>query len=240
MAVLGRGAVYMLLPVFLTTGCLSTDNQSGQVDPRLEESSFTQSSYFSSCLIGGALGAFVGLATANDKATGLLVGAAGGCAAGMGSNLIFDTIRKDYKSKEEQLNATQLMLKAENEKLSNIVNLAHDIQKQQREELAKIDRAEMDSIKRQQEVKKLIADADANIESLRQNLKATEQIETDYIQVREKIVGKEQLSDAENKALKQLDERIAKTREQNAMLRKQIDSMVAQRNSMHNDLMVAS
>ena len=53
-------------------------------------------------------------------------------------------------------------------------------------------------------------------------------------------MGKEQLSDAENKALKQLDERIAKTREQNAMLRKQIDSMVAQRNSMHNDLMVAS
>lgn len=240
MASLGRTVAYMLLPVFLTTGCLSNSDEKGEVDPRLEKSSFTTNSYFTSCLLGGTLGAFIGFTASNDRAAGALIGAASGCAVGMGSNLIFDSIRKDYKSKEDLLNATQKKLQAENDKLTNIVNLAKDIQKQQREELSKIDKAEMDSINRQKEVKKLIADADANIDSLRKNLEASQQIETDYIQVREKIVGKDNLTDAEKEALANLDKSIAKTREQNAMLKSQIESMVAQRNSMHNDLIVAS
>ena len=117
-----------LIGALSLTGCQSTSSAKADPDPRLtnDEFSVDYDSYVTSCVWGAAAtGAACLLLTDSDNRAICLAAAAAGCGIAMGGNAILDNIRKQYHTKEEQLNALIADLSDNRQKAVSMVAAAN-------------------------------------------------------------------------------------------------------------------
>jgi uncharacterized protein YcfJ len=95
---------------------------------RQESSLFSQTS-MQGCIAGAVAGALVGLlATRRDnQGRGALIGAAGGCAAGLAVNAYVQNQRVQYRNNEARINAMIADVRADNQKLAGMVSTTRSV-----------------------------------------------------------------------------------------------------------------
>jgi hypothetical protein len=104
------------------------------------QSSFFSKSSVQGCLAGAAL---VGLATAllSDDSRKVAIGAAAGCAAGLGVNAYVQNQRRRYLSREQQTRAILADLRRDNRKLEAMIDTSREVMEADRGRIASVDRA---------------------------------------------------------------------------------------------------
>lgn len=207
--------VSALIVTMALSGCNSTSNSGyGGADPdaRLISKEFNveKSSYTTSCLVGAGVAGVGCLLIAKPSQRALCIAAAAaGCMASMGVNAILDNIRENYHTKEAQLDALLDQLEVNRQKAVQMNHAAYTVYK---EDHAKFKQMQND-IKANKvsadQIKKSIAQYNANIKVLEENLEVHEENVGKYKEVRDGLVGKEQLNAQEKKKLKELNRQIA-------------------------------
>lgn len=154
----------MLTGVGLTgiglSGCVSTMPNTGasgtsygggytsaEQDLRQQSQLFSRTS-MQGCVAGAAAGALLGLLVdsmqqddrKNSRRNKVLIGAAGGCAAGMAANVYVQNKRNQYYSSEARINAMIAEVRADNQRLSNLVATTRDVIADDRRRIAEVDR----------------------------------------------------------------------------------------------------
>ena len=217
----------------MLTGCLSTNSDNGQVDPRLEQSSFIRSSYLVGCAAGAAGGALIGLLAHGNKGKGVLIGAAAGCAAGLVANFALDNYKDKYKTKEAQLDAVNRDLTAENKRLTNFIAVAETINQENTQKLLDIESDYKANKISKSQIDRMIKDADLNIEFLNKNKAEAQKQLAQIKELRKELVGNEvALSNAEKKKLFDLNNQIDQTEENIKKLSNHSAEAISNRNSL--------
>ncbi|QQO55914.1 MAG: hypothetical protein N838_23780 [Thiohalocapsa sp. PB-PSB1] len=104
---------------------------------RKESNQFAKTS-LQGCLAGAAAGALVGLLASRDRNKGLLIGAAGGCAAGFATNAYVQQKRGQYRNNEARVNAMIADVRADNQKLAGMISTTRQVIADDRQRIAKI------------------------------------------------------------------------------------------------------
>ncbi len=86
-----------------------------------QESTLFSKSSAQGCLAGAAAGALIGLLADRHGSRGAVVGALGGCVAGVGVNAYVQSKRGTYRDNEARMNAMIADVRADNQKLSQLI-----------------------------------------------------------------------------------------------------------------------
>ncbi|MCA6999737.1 hypothetical protein [Dickeya solani] len=219
------------LSIFLT-GCQNTsslNNQQTSVDPRLtnnQDIEFFSKSGIQACAAGAAVG-LIGCAISNsqNKAVCMAAAAIAGCGIGVGANAYLDNQRKKYATKEEQLNASILDVKNENQKLQNVSRVAKTVMADDRAVIASLNKDITAKIVDKKVVEKKLKNVDANITTLRGNLVEMKKHEQQWIDVAKQ-------TDKNSKKAAELDAEIQKMHVQIASLQQDLDTLYTQRTAL--------
>ena len=104
------------ISALLLCGCANSYlgfGSKGDVDPALEESGakFFSESGFTSCLAGAGIRVAACAAADSDNMLAcMLIAGFSGCAVGMTTNYVFDSVRSNYAKTEDQLDAIEKMV----------------------------------------------------------------------------------------------------------------------------------
>ena len=221
-------------------GCLSTSQSTGtqaqdntvlsdpNVDPALkhEEASFFSKSGAVACGTGAAIGALACLliSDSNTRAACIAAGAAAGCALGMGTNYLLDTVRADYATTEEQLDATAEQVKKDLATTRNLRENASEVLASDKAEIDKLQREYKRGVATKSDLEKKNTELTANIKYLEKQKDEAENRLSQAQQTRDTVLrdagGNDALAASEKNKLRELDDQIA-------ALRKEIDAVNA-------------
>lgn len=167
----------------LLTGCANTGSSllsSTKPDPRLtagEQSSFFTSSAAQGCgvgaLTGAGIGALTGALAGNGKKAlvGAALGGAAGCAAGMAANYYLDSLKKDYATTADRLQAMDKDINKDTADLAKTTTAMKAVISDNQATLTKIsvqkDKAGFDKANANKE----LAQIDANINVMKDKIK---------------------------------------------------------------------
>lgn len=220
-----------------TTGGSSSTGPVGDPDPRLAANTFEVkgSSAATGCVVGAAAVGLTCMFIADaDKRAYCLAGAAAGCAAGIGANYYLDSIRKDYHTKEQQLNGLILTMKDGNEKAKALADSAAKVYAEDQKKLAKVEQDIKLKKTDKASLNKTLARYNGNIALLEQNLKTHQERLNDFAQVREGLVKDSDIKTlGEKKRLKEVDAQIASLQADITELRTIYDSYVRDRDVLN-------
>lgn len=217
-----------LIFTMVLTGCQSM-SKNKDIDPRLaqnEDIEFFSKSGMTACAAGATVGALACLAASKDnRAVCMVAAAVAGCGIGIGTNAYLDNQRKNYSSKEQQLNAMITDIQKENNRLKSASSTAKSVISDDKRELAKIS-ADMKQ-KRLDKVsaEKKLKGVDANIVVLRKSLTDMKKRQTEW----QEISGK---SSEQGMKTASLDLQITQMKTQVSSLEKELDSLYSQRTAI--------
>lgn len=201
-----------IVATLVLSGCNSIFGTSANPDARLtsEEFQVESSSYASSCVVGAAVTGVSCLFIVNsDRKALCLAAAAAGCAAGMGTNALLDNIRKNYHTKEAQLDALLDQLQANREKAVQLNAAARTVYKEDHAKFLQLQNDIKNNKATSENLKQAIAQYDANNKVIADNIKAHEEKLGKFLEVRKELIANEKLTAQEKKKLKELDLQIA-------------------------------
>ncbi|MEI7375176.1 MULTISPECIES: hypothetical protein [Dickeya] len=224
-------ALGVCLSVFLT-GCQNTsslNSQNNPVDSRLannQDIEFFSKSGIQACAAGAAVGV-IGCAISNsqNKAVCMAAAAIAGCGIGVGANAYLDNQRKKYATKEEQLNASIIDVKNENQKLQNASRVASSVIADDKATIASLNKDIASKKADKKVVENKLKGIDANITTLRNNLTEMKKHEQQWIDVAKQ-------TDKNNKKSAELDAEIQKMHIQIASLQQDLDTLYTQRTAL--------
>lgn len=230
--------VSALIVTMALSGCNSTTGGFDGADPdaRLISKDFNveKSSYVTSCLVGaGVVGVGCMLIANSSQRAVCIAAAAAGCMASMGVNAILDNIRQNYHTKEAQLDALMDQLEVNRQKAVQMNAAAHRVYQDDHAKFLQMQKDIKANKVSAEQVKKSIAQYNANIKVLQENLEVHEENVNKYKEVRDGLVGKEMLTAQEKKKLKELDRQIASLEKTVDDLRSVYSSNVDDRNVLN-------
>lgn len=193
MKIFSRSATCLLVSAtLLLSGCANTGSSllSGtQADSRLtsgEQAKFFSSSGAQGCGVGaltGALaGAGIGALAGNGKKAlvGAAIGGAAGCAVGMTANYYLDSLKKDYATTADRLNAMGKDIKKDTDAVEKTSVAMKQVISENQATLTKIsiakDKAGFDKASANKELAKI----DANIKEIKSQIKVMKDKEAGY------------------------------------------------------------
>lgn len=234
-------ACLLVSATLLLSGCANTGSSllSGtKPDPRLttsEQAKFFTASTAQGCgagvVAGAALGALAGALTGNSKnaLAGAAIGGAAGCAAGMATNYYLDSLKKDYATTADRLQAmdtdiakdtaavdtsTLAMKQVISENQATLTNLS--IQK---------DKAGFDKA----DAKAQLAKIDANISKMKETMKGMKEQDAAY---KVALQGQTVASAAEKTKLESLNKEYASLTSKITDLEKETNELYEQRQAI--------
>ncbi len=217
-------------------GCASTSafgGSSADPDPRLANDDFNveSSSYITACATGAAITGIgcILLVDSNQRAA-CIAAAAAGCAVFMGGNALLDKLRSDYHSKEQQLDALLANMQSNNQKAIDMAAAAQAVYADDQKRMAKLQRDIKNHTAQKQELQQTIAQYDANIELLQDNLEVHLKSLDSYKTARNGIVNGQYLTKAEKQRLKECDQEIAELQQAVDDLRQSLEGYINARN----------
>ena len=225
-----------LIGAISLTGCQSTSSAKADPDPRLtnDEFSVDYDSYVTSCVWGAAAtGAACLLLTDSDNRAICLAAAAAGCGIAMGGNAILDNIRKQYHTKEEQLNALIADLSDNRQKAVSMVAAANQVYADDKNKLAKLEKQIKQNQANKQEAKMLLAQYDANIKVLKSNYEYYQKSLTSYKEARKGLVESNYFNNQEKAQIAKLDKQIKQLERTIDALSDSVQSYTADRNVLN-------
>lgn len=195
------------------SGCQSTGGASASPDPRLqqEEINVDGTSYATACVVGAGIGLIACALAGSDDASCYAIAAAGGCGVGMLGNALLDNLRKDYATREAQLDALISYISRNNEQASKMAKAAETVYKEDQARLAQIKKDIAAGTMQSKDLQYTIARYNANIKVLQENIAGHEKAIASYENARKGILAdiKGKPTSAEQKRLKECEQRIA-------------------------------
>lgn len=141
-----------------------------------DEASFFSKSGAVACATGAAVGLLACL-NAKDKLACAIAAGAAGCAVAMTGNYVLDKVRANYKTTEEQLDATKELVEKDLNKTKNLHTGVQQTMKDDQAELAQLQKDIKAGKKTQADLDNKLAQMDKNMEFIRKNVdKAQEQL----------------------------------------------------------------
>ncbi|WP_130834848.1 hypothetical protein [[Erwinia] mediterraneensis] len=237
-----RSATCLLVSLtFLLGGCANTGSSllSGtKPDPRLtsgEQSQFFSSSAAQGCgvgaLAGAGIGAVAGALAGNSKQAlvGAAAGGAAGCVAGLATNYYLDSLKKDYATTADRLQAMDKDISKDTADLAKTTTAMKEVIRDNHATLTKIslqkDKAGFDKAGANKE----LAQVDANIKVMKDKIKVMKEKSAAY-----QVALKEQkTSSATEKArLKTLNTEYSQLNSQIRVLESEADGLYNQRQAI--------
>lgn len=206
-------SVAVCVALSFMTGCQSLSGTSAKPDPRLqqEEINVDGTSYATSCAVGAGVGLLACALAGSDDASCYVAAAAAGCGVGMLGNALLDNLRKDYATREAQLDALISYVSRNNEQAQKLAAAAETVYKEDQQRLAQIKKDIASGSMQAKDIQYTIARYDANIDLLQDNIKGHEKAIESYENARKGIIAdaKNKPSKAERKRIAEYDRRIA-------------------------------
>lgn len=241
-ATLAAIAVCSMLTV---TGCQSTSmsgssGSSGsynntQPDPSLtgEDRNLLESSYFQSCAMGAVIGGLGCLLVNPDNKAVCLATAAAGCGLFMGVNGVADKLRSDYASKEEQLDGLINYINEANTKAKLLAKAAKNDARENIATLKKIKKDLAAGKNKKLEAQKLIAQYDANIKLLQENINRHNQSLESFKYARNDLQQDGRLTKEDRKKIAECDKKIKELQKSIATLEEAMLTYTEDRNVLN-------
>ena len=224
-------------------GCQSTkaSDPTANADPRLTVNNgdfeTNDSSYAVSCAVGaGIVGATCLLIADKDKRAVCFAAAAAGCAVGAGSNYLLDNIRRDYHTKEQQLNALIAAMEEHRQKAALMASNAKAVYVEDNNKFKLLAKKIKQKQASKAEVSLAIKRYDANIAAIEQNIAHYQKKAGEYDSIKSELMGTERLTAAERKKLKECDRQIAKLKKSIEDLRGSLNQYAQDRNVLNLSL----
>lgn len=195
------------------SGCQSLTGTSAEPDPRLqqEEINVDGTSYATACVVGAGIGLLACAIAGSDNASCYALAAAGGCGVGMLGNALLDNLRKDYATREAQLDALASYISRNNEQAAALARTAEQVYAEDKQRLAQIQKDIAAGNMQAKDVQYTIARYDANIKLLQENISGHEQALASYQNARQGIMddAKGRFTAAERRQIAECDRKIA-------------------------------
>ncbi|MDQ1211353.1 MULTISPECIES: hypothetical protein [Pantoea] len=225
----------------LLSGCANTGSSllSGtKPDSRLtsgEQSQLFSSSAAQGCgmgaLAGAGMGALAGVLAGNSKQVlaGAAIGGAAGCAAGVAANYYLDSLKKDYATTADRLQAMDTDIKKDTADIAKTTEAMKAVIRDNQATLTQI------SIKKDQagfdkaNAKKDLAKIDANISTMQKKIKVMKDKSEAY---KVALQGQGTTSAADKATLKQLNNEYSNLNNQIAVLESETNGLYSQRQAI--------
>ncbi len=196
------------------SGCNSTFGgpSAGDADPRMTNDDFSvdQSSYATACVTGALITGATCLLLSGDKKAICLAAAAGGCAVFMGGNALLDSLRKNYHTREQQLDAFIDQMEQNRQKAAYMAATAEQVYQEDHAKLAEM-KAEIEkNTADKKKLEKTIARYDGNILVLQDNISYHEKQLQLFQDTKSQIIAEGAITKEQRKQLKECDREIAK------------------------------
>lgn len=204
-----------LSSMLAVTGCQSTSGDTGsEISAEPNESltgkdrNLMESSYFQSCALGAVVGGFGCLIANPDNKAVCLATAVAGCGLFMAVNGLSDLLRSSYATKEEQLDGLIKYIDKNNQKAKLLANAAKTDAKNNKKELNKIKKDLLAGKDKKADAQKMIAQYDANINLLKENIERHKQSMESFEYARNDLQKDGELTAADKKKLAECDAKI--------------------------------
>ena len=205
------------ISALLLCGCANSYlgfGSKGDVDPALEESGakFFSESGFTSCLAGAGIGVAACAAADSDNMLAcMLIAGFSGCAVGMTTNYVFDSVRSNYAKTEDQLDAIEKMVSQDVDAIKDVNKAASDLIEKDNHEIDSLISKTNKTQKDKEAINKKLLDVDANIAYINEQLKGIDEKVKSYEYARKQYYEKvnDDLTHDDKAKLDEIDANIA-------------------------------
>ena len=237
-----RSATCILVSMgLLLSGCANTGSSllsNTKPDPRLttgEQSSFFSSSAAQGCglgaLAGAGIGALAGAMTGDSKKAlvGAAAGGAAGCAAGLAANYYLDSLKKDYATTADRLQAMDKDINDDTVKLQKTATAMKAVISDNRNTLTRISLQKDDAGFDKASAKKELAQVDANIAEIKNKIKVIKEHDDGY---KVALNGQKTANADEKNKLKKLNTKYSQLNTQISALESEANGLYSQRQAI--------
>jgi archaellum component FlaC len=227
MANFGIKAVALGMALLLGA-CTTTDGDTARTPA--EQKMREQANTFNQTIGEGALagciaGAIIGiLASSRHKGGGAAIGCGAGAAVGGATGYMVASKQETYANEEARLNAMIDELRADNQRLSGLIESSHTVIESDKAALAALDKKIAANTITQSQAKAELAKVDDNIKYLQQTVANLKKREAEYQTARDEAAAK-----ASAQKTAEVDAQIATLKNQIASLETDLDGLVTRR-----------
>ena len=212
----------LLLGACTTTG--DTARTPAEQKMREQANTFNQT-VGEGALVGCIAGAIIGILASNrHQGNGAAIGCGAGAVAGGATGYMVASKQETYANEEARLNAMIDDLRADNQRLSGLIDSSHTVIESDKAALAALDKKIAANTITQSQAKVELAKVDDNIKYLQQTVANLKKREAEYQTARDEAAAK-----ASAQQTAEVDAQIATLKNQIASLETDLDGLVTRR-----------
>lgn len=215
----------------LIAGCTTTGGRDGASQTLAEKRMREQAATFNQtiaegaalgCVAGLVLGALVSSRGDGQRGQGMAIGCTAGAAVGGATGYYVADKQEQYASTEERLAAMTTDLRADNQRLADLIDASHQVLVADRATLRRLEKQLAEGVITRDKTRQQLAAVDDNTRYLEQTVASLKKKQQEYAMARARSQGSAQAMDA-------MDAEIARLERQIAALAKDLDALILQR-----------
>lgn len=187
-------AVVSLSLALLQAGCagyptMSSGNASGVPLTPAEQRMRQQSSQLDAktslqgCAAGAVAGALLGMLSDGKRSNNMMIGAAAGCAVGLAANAYVQSKRQQYQNDEQRIAAMTADVRAENARLSSLIETSEEVIAADRKRLAQVNAAYRSKAISTEQARRDLAGVKANRDQMQNTVNALKDKQSDWVEI---------------------------------------------------------
>ncbi|CRI67502.1 conserved exported hypothetical protein [Thiocapsa sp. KS1] len=135
------------------------------------------------CAAGAVAGALLGMLSDGKRSNNMMIGAAAGCAVGLAANAYVQSKRQQYQNDEQRIAAMTADVRAENARLSSLIETSEEVIAADRKRLAQVNAAYRSKAISAEQARRDLAGVKANRDQMQKTVNALKDKQSDWVEI---------------------------------------------------------
>jgi uncharacterized membrane protein len=135
------------------------------------------------CAAGAVAGALLGMLSDGKRSNNMMIGAAAGCAVGLAANAYVQSKRQQYQNDEQRIAAMTADVRAENARLSSLIETSEEVIAADRKRLAQVNAAYRSKAISTEQARRDLAGVKANRDQMQNTVDALKNKQNDWVEI---------------------------------------------------------